>query len=479
MPTLSSPGIGSGLDIQSLVQSLVQAEAAPATQRLDRKELQLTTKISALGQFKSAFADLADALDKLTKTETYRTRSFTSSNEDVLTGSADTTAATGIYDINVTTLAKSQALVTSTSYASRTDVVGEGTITITFGTDPTGSFTANPDKSPITITIDSTNNTLEGVRDAINAADAGVRASIVNTGSGYVLALSAEDTGAANAMKIDVVETGTAGLSALAYNATAQNMQQTRAAQDAQVTIDGVTVTSPDNTLDDTIDGLSLTLVDQGSAQVTVALDKGAVTKAVKAFVDAYNSFRDTVDSLTGYDPDTRQAGPLNGDSGVRAIANAVRRQLGTAIEGLSGGLRSLTDIGVSIDSDGRMSLDSGKLEQALDADPASVEALLVGQGKKGETNYVAGIATRLDDYFTAVEDDDLIGSRIDTLNDRVDDLKDDRDRLSRRLEQLQNRLTKQFTALDLLVGQLQNTSAWLQQQLASLPTIQVKTGSK
>ena len=479
MAILSSPGIGSGLDINSLVQSLVEAERAPAAQRLDRREIDLTTKISAFGKFKASYSALSNKLSALTIADTFRSRKFTSTSESVLTGSADTKAATGIYDITVSKLAKSQSLVTSTSYTARTDVVGEGTITITFGTDPTGSFTANPDKSPVTIAIDSTNNTLEGVRDAINAADGGVRASIVNTGSGYVLALSAEDTGAANAMKIDVVESGPAGLSALAYNATAQNMQQTRAAQDAEFAIDGVTVTSSGNRVDSAIDGLTLDLRDVGNSQVSVSLDTASIQEAVSAFVKAYNEFRDQLKELTFYNPKTRNAGPLNGDSSVRSMANAIRRYLGDAVEGLSGGLRTLADVGITFDSDGKMQLDTARLQDAIDANPQAVEQLFVGEGDSGDPGYVPGIASRLQEYFSQIEKDDLIGSRINTLNKKVEDLNDDRERLARRIEQYEARLMKQYTALDVLVGQLQNTSAWLQQQLNALPTIQVKTGSK
>ncbi|RMG28664.1 MAG: hypothetical protein D6721_07960 [Gammaproteobacteria bacterium] len=477
MPVLSSPGLGSGLDVKSLVQSLVQAEGAPAKQRLDRRETDITTKITALGKIKGAFSDLADAIHKLADPALFQSRSFTSSDESVLTGSAGTTAATGTYAITVDHLAQSQALVTQTTYTSPTDVVGEGTITITFGSNPTGSFTPNPDKQPVTINIDATNHTLEGVRDAINAADAGVRASIVNTGSGYVLTLNAVDTGAANAMKIDVTEGSVLGLSALAYNATTQNLTQTRQALDAQVSIDGVTVTHPTNTLDQAIDGLTLKLAGPGSTTVRVRMDRGAMEKAIDNLVKAYNAFHDTVHSLTAYDPKTTQAGPLNGDAGVRTLANAVRRLLGTRVEGLDGGLNTLADVGVSIDADGKMTFDQAKFESALAAHPDAVQQLFSGKGTPGQSGYVAGIATGLDDYFTQVQKDDLLGARMDALNDRAKEITKERERLDRHLQDYQKRLMKQFTALDMLISQLQATSARLQQQLASLPAIQVKTG--
>ena len=272
---VAATGIGSGLDIEGLVTQLVAAERGPTETRLVQREARATAQLSGFGTLQGALSSLQSAVDTLADTATFSQRSATSSNTDALGVSASADAAAGSFSVSVDRLAQSQSLA-SGSFASLTDVVGEGELTLRFGTaDVTGadpgpesfdSFSVNADRASATITIDSSNNTLQGVRDAINAADAGVSAAIVNDGEGFRLLLSSTETGAASSIEIQVSDSGdgnnndTDGLSQLAFNTTANNLSQTVAAQDASFSINGLALTSASNNADNVIDGVSLTL---------------------------------------------------------------------------------------------------------------------------------------------------------------------------------------------------------------------------
>ncbi|MCV6604562.1 MAG: flagellar filament capping protein FliD, partial [Porticoccaceae bacterium] len=246
------------------------------------------------------------------------------------------------------------------------DTVGEGVLTIRFGTTdytpPTpgpesyNSFAVNPDRGVATITIDSSNNTLEGVRDAINDADIGVRAVVVNDGSGFRLLLSSEQTGAENSLEVAVADSGdgnnldAAGLSALAFSSAATNLEQTVAAQDAVFTVNGLSINSSDNRANDVIAGVDIDLKDlSGSAPVTVTIaeDQDSVKSLISDFVDSFNSFANTANTLTDYNADTGNAGALQGDFSARSIIGQVRQTLTNAVAGFNGPFSSLSEIGI------------------------------------------------------------------------------------------------------------------------------------
>ncbi len=399
MAHISSPGLGSGIDINSIVSQLVEARRAPQVQRLDLREAELQARLSAYGSLKGAVSTLRDALASLKSPETYRGRSATSSNTEVLTATADSQAAPGIYGISVGGLATAQQLATDpvTNPAARftadTDVLGTGTLTFKFGTtvydpdtDTYTSFTQNPDKATRTVTI--TDGSLRGIRDAINAADMGVTAAIVNDGAYRRLTLSVNDTGAANSLEITVQDddgddTDASGLSLLAFNGGATNLMQTRAASDVTgLTVNGIAISSASNTLSDTIEGLNITLKGAGSATVSVALDRESVATAVNGFVSAYNGLMATINELSSYNAETREAGLLNGDAILRGIDAQVRRMLGDPVAGVDGPFRMLADIGITRDSkNGTLVLDNGRLQKALDEDFGAVAGLFAAVG--------------------------------------------------------------------------------------------------
>jgi flagellar hook-associated protein 2 len=338
----------------------------------------------------------------------------------------------------------------SIGYADATSAIGTGNLAITVN-----GATAN-------ILISSPANSLNDIRDAINASvdNPGVRATIVNASDGAHLIVSATETGAANAITI-AVSGGDGGLASLAYAAGAPSnpMLELQAAADANVVIDGFPVTSSTNAISDAIDGVTLNLV---SAKPGTTLDfsveynpEGAKT-SVAGFVTAYNKLIDTVTELTRYNADTRDAAPLLGDATVRGIRDQLRREISTALG--SGTFTSLAAIGVTTETTGKLAVDATKLSAAIDDDFDAVGALFSG------TN---GLATRLDNIAKAtLSSGSTITTREDALKTTLKTITSQRETLDERIERVRSRLLDQFNAMDALLGQLKNTSAFLSQQL-------------
>lgn len=406
---LTATGIGSGLDIEGLVTQLVAAERAPTDNRLTRQEAQLTAELSAFGAFKGALASFQNSLADLNNLSKFGQYTATSSDSDYIGVTANNNAVAGNYDLTVSQLAKAHSLASGT-YASTTDIVGSGTLTIRFGaTDYTpadpgpasyNSFSVNPERGVATIAIDASNNSLEGIRDAINADDIGVRAAIVNDGSGYRLLLSSAQTGAENSLEISVEDTGdannldAAGLSALAFNSGAANLGQTVAAQDALFSVNGLSISSTENNANDVINGVNITLRDlTGAAPVaiTIAEDRESVKAAINGLVGGYNSFIQNVNALTAYNAETGVASALQGDFSARSIASQVRQTLTNAVAGFNGPFSSLSEIGITTNSDGTLKLDSASLDTALDENFDQMVGLFaqVGFPSDNSVNYI------------------------------------------------------------------------------------------
>ncbi|MFK7974623.1 MAG: flagellar filament capping protein FliD [Halioglobus sp.] len=377
-------GLGSGLDIESLVTQLVAAERQPTENRLLRQEASLTSEFSAFGVFKGALSSFQVGLTALNTLSTFDQRIATSSDEDVAVLSASSEAETGSYSLAVTQLSANHSLAT-VGYTAPTDTVGEGVLTLRFGTtdytspDPGpesyNSFTQNPDRGVATITIDSSNNTLEGVRDAINDADIGVAATIVNDGSAYRLLINSEESGAENSIEISVADSGDGndtdanGLSALAFNASATNVSQTVAAQDAIFSINGLSINSASNTARGVLDGVDIELKGiSGAAPVELGVtkDEGSIKKAIETFVEGYNSFVSVANSVTAFDATTRSAAALQGDFSVRSIVGQLRQVIANDVEGFGGPFSTLSAIGVTTNADGTLAIDSADLDAAL-----------------------------------------------------------------------------------------------------------------
>ncbi len=313
----------------------------------------------------------------------------------------------------MTALASAHTLASAAdgSYTDVTDEVGTGSLTFKFGTTALGpySFTQNPDKATETVTIDASNNSLEGIRDAVNSADIGVSASIVYDGDEYRLTFVSAETGAANSLQITVDDTGDGvdtdnnGLSRLAYNGGALNMEQTAAAQDAALTVNGIPISSATNVVADAIEGVTLTLKAAGTSSVTLSQDDSAALDAAKAFVNGYNALASSIDTLSGYNADTEQGGILIGDATTRNISSQLRRILGGAIGGVGGAYNSLATVGITTDAfTGKLQLDESKFNEALTNDADSVARLFAATASASDAlvRYDgAGAATVVGDY--------------------------------------------------------------------------------
>lgn len=382
MANISSLGIGSGVLTSDLVDQLVEAERAPTETRLTQKTEEAQALISAYGQVSSALALLQAPLLELGSSDSMSAFSASSSSEAVSVSVDAAEASRGTYTVEVTSLATAHALASRDVFADRDSTsVGQGTLTLTVGDKVTE------------ITIDSSNDTLQGLANAINDADAGVSAGVIDTGSGYQLVLSAEDTGTANAVSISVSgdsdgsDTDHQGLSRFAFNSSMEadsGLQETIAATDAVMSINGVTVTRSGNTIDDVISGLTFTLSDTGSTMIRVEQDYASVADKVQAFVEQYNALQSTIDSLAGFDSETGTGGLLTGDTTVRTVENRLRQVLTGIVSGLEdAGVRSLADVGITTNYEtGGLSFDRTTFIEKLEEYPDDVTALFAGQGR-------------------------------------------------------------------------------------------------
>ncbi len=412
MASIQSLGVGSGLLTSDLVEDIISAEREATDLRLEARRAEIDARISAFGGIRSTLEQLQQAAAALSNSEDFLSSVVTSSNPGAVSATATSAAEPGIFAVEVQALARAHTL-TSAQYASIDSEVGEGTLTFEFGTTTFSggsydSFTANETSVAATITIDETNNSLAGLRDAINSAQIGVTASIVNDGSGFVMVLRSDATGIAQGMEITVAESGAAGLSAFAFNAGASipgtNLTQTVAADDAIVTVDGITVQRSTNSIDEVIPGVTLDAIALNAgvpATLTLSRDTEAITARVEAFVDAFNDVKALSDELSDFDEDAGQGALLTGDSTLRGITRALQRFLSSNIDDLeSASLRSLVDLGFESNQDASffLGLDSARFTSLLASDPQGVEALLTDATRASDgfiefTNFASSTA--------------------------------------------------------------------------------------
>ncbi len=458
------------LDVASLVSQLMAIERQP----IDKLNTQISsyqTKISSFGTLSGMVSSFQTALQGLNTS--LSANSATSSDTGVFSAAAASTAVPGTYALSVTNLAQSQNLVAA-GQASSTATIGDGTattITFDFGTISGGTLTAgiysgaaftSNGSGTKSITIDGTNNTLQGIRDAINAAKMGVTATIVNDGSGtpYRLALSSTSSGISNSLKISASGgDGTLG-ALLGYDpAGTQNLTQTVAAQNASATVNGIAITSASNTVTDAIQGVTLTLKNLTTAPttLTVAHDSAAIGTAVSGFVDAYNALYSQLKSRSAYATAGTQAPALSGDGTVRLMMDQLRGVFNTAASG--GTLTTLSQVGVSFQTDGSLKLDSSKLSSAMSSNFSDVTNLFTSG---------TGFATRLIAWAqSTLTPGGLIDTRTQSLNASIKGYNDQISRLEVRMATLQKQYTTQYSNLNMLLSSMNSTSAYLSQQLS------------
>lgn len=452
MAGISSPGIGSGLDINGLVTQLVALERRPAQIQIDRLRVQTQAKISGLGSLSASLSGLKTAFEALSDGSAFKKRTATSGNTEVLKATAAAGAAPGKVSVEVIALATAQKL-SSGAFANASTQVGTGTLTL------------SANGKSLALTVDSTNGSLTAIRDAINGAagNPGVGATIVTGTDGAHLVLTATTSGAAGAIKV-TASGGDGGLAALTFDPAnpPNGLTQVVAAQDAQVKVDGIAATASGNRLDKVVEGLTLDLVAAAPGApvaIDVAVDRTAIVGAVNSFVASFNSLVSAEKQLSKFDATTGVAGVLLGDATLRSVQSQLAQALGVRDEG--GGFGSLSEVGVRFAVDGTLSVDAVALDAAVDGKLKDLTAFFAASAPFG-----AALDQVFDRFLGATGAIDL---RTQSLTETQKDLDEQQARLETRLAATEARLRAQFAALDGLLSRLQSTGNFLAQQLASV----------
>lgn len=468
--TISSLGVGSGLDAESIVTKLVALERQPITQ-LQSDASKLQTKISAYGQIKSNVSAVRDAAQKLTDPALWAATTATSADPSSVTFATSAGATPGNYSVSVTALATTQSIVGNTTYSSAASTVGSGTLTIQTGSWSGNAFSAKTGSSAIQVTIAS-GDSLATVRDKINAANAGVTASIVNDANGSRLVMNSSATGAANGFRIQATDddgnnVDNAGLSALAYdpaNSTA-GTTQTQAAGNAAATINGVAVSSSTNTFTDVMAGISMTVgkVTTSPVNVTVGQDNDAITKAITDFATAYSTLATYLKNNTKYDESTKQGGTLQGDSLAVGTLNQFRATLGNSTTA-SSVFSTLSSVGLEMQTNGTLVVNNKKLTAAL-GNLGEVKKLFANVDTSG--GGADGLATQirtLSDQMLSI--DGTLTTRTDGLNKTISNNQKRQDELDARATLYEKRLRAQYTALDTAMASISTQSNYVTQMI-------------
>jgi flagellar hook-associated protein 2 len=472
MATITSTGIGSGLDVNSIVSQLMALERRPIEQ-LRSEASRLDARLSSFGRIQSNLDTLRSASRALTDPSTWKAASATSSDSTAVSATVASGSTPGSYTVNVTDLAAAQMNATS---AVTTPTLGQGTLTIDIGSwaDDLSDFVPKAGSSSVVITIGPGEDTLEKVRDKINGtANLGVRATIVNDSNGARLVMQSRSTGVENGFRVQVGDTDSVnndnnGLSRLAYDPenSISVSQRTQPATNAKATINGLLVESATNTLTDVIDGLSLTLgkKNTGPVDVTVSRDTAAMRKSIDGFVTAYNELVKLLRDQTKFDAGSKTAGTLQGDR----TAIAVLGQLRSAMSGSSSASSTFaraSDIGMSIQTDGTLKITGSKLDTAM----GQLDELQKFFATATTSSASSGLADRLRQLSDAlIGADGALPSRQDGLRKLKTSNSDRQQVLEDRVAATEKRLRAQYQALDANMARLSSLQNYVGQQITN-----------
>ncbi|VXB91640.1 A-type flagellar hook-associated protein 2 [Pseudomonas sp. 8AS] len=464
-------GLGSGIDIDSIVGAMVNAQKAPKEAQLARLEKTTTTKFSALGQLKGALSELQTALKGLNDASLFQKRSASSADSSRLSATASKDAVAGSYQVQVKNLASSSKVASAAVAGAASATFDAGQLTVALGGTSLG------------VVDIAQGATLQDVAEAINAkvASKGVAATVVNnpqtgtarlvlssdrTGAGQTVALEATSMSAGASIDLSTLNVAV-GVGELASAGSGAGFISQ--AKNAELEIDGIALSSSSNSVSDAISGVTLSLLKAEvgvNTKVTVAIDKSAVTSGIKKFVDTYNKLITTSNELTAVTPvgvgKAPVVGGLVGDSSVRSVLSGLRGEL-VEYAGQDS-IRVLAELGVTTQKDGTLKIDDSKLTTALSDNYEAVASYLLGE---------KGLMSRLNDKIDGyVKSGGILQQRMDGLQGTLKAVGEQREALGRRIEQVQARLYAQFQAMDSLVGQLNQTGERLTQALGSLPGV-------
>lgn len=477
MATFTSLGIGSGLDINTMISKLVAVESQPLTQ-LQKTASSLQTQVSSIGKITSLMSGLQTAAEKLTNPSLWTQSTATSADAATVQVISDSGAATGSYGVSVQQLAATQTAVSGSAYADASQLVGAGTLTIDIGSwqgqQQPLSFVPQVGRANVSITVTSS-DTLQSLADKINSADAGVSAAIVTDSSGARLSLRSTSSGADNGFRVttsdgDGNNTDASGLSRFAFDPEggAASMVQTLAGADAKATVNGIAVSSASNDLSGVVSGLTLRLhkLSTDAVDVSVTADTDSIKTAITGFVDAYNALSSNISDQTKYDAATKTAGNLQGDSTALALQRQLRSLIGSPSSASSTYSR-LSDVGIAITRDGTLSVNSTKLSSAL-GNLTELKKAFAANGNGDAT--LDGFARRYDKLATQVlASDGSLTMRTDGLQQRITKNGLDQTAMQSRIDAYQQRLVSQYSALDSSMSSLNALQSYVTAQLAAL----------
>jgi flagellar hook-associated protein 2 len=465
MATISSPGIGSGLDVQSIVTQLVALERAPLRQ-LQTQATSFQTKLSTYGTIKSQVAAFGEAAGKLSTPAGWNAVTATSSNVSAISVTAAAGAPATSFTMEVSQLARAQS--TASSAVATGTGAGSGSMTIELGQWAGASFTPGT-ATPVSVTINPGADTLSEIASAINQADAGVTATVLRDASGERLLMRSRDTGEANGFRITVADddgnnSDGAGLSRLAFDAAnpaGQTLSQS--GQNALATVNNVAINSASNRLTDTLPGMNIQLLQETTlpVEIDVSSDLEAIKANVQAFVDSYNTLSATLSSATRYDAGTRTAGALQGDATAIGLQNALRGMM-RSVTG-STPFERLVDVGIEMKTGGQLSVQTAKLDEALSNLNGLKSLFNITTGDVSTEGF--GLkAKRFADGLLAV--DGLVSNKTAGIQKSIDRNGREQERVNDRAARVEARLLQQYNAMDARVGQLNGLSAFVSQQI-------------
>ena len=448
---ISSAGIGSNIDVNSLVSQLLALERRPLD-NLNLRRTQHNANLSSYGRISSDLSGFQSAVAALRTAESFKVFSATAADTTALSASANSTASAGSHSITITQLAQAQKLFSAAFADTSTTTLGTGTLTIANGA------------SSFAVTVDSSNNTLDGIVNAVNAASSnfGVSASIVNDGTGNRLLFSPNSTGTAFAVTVAVVDTGDSnntdnlGLSRLSYTAGGLNLSQTQAAQNAILTVDGLTgISKASNTITDVIQGVTLNLTKGGgvSTTVDVAVDTAAITEKATALVTAYNKLITNIKDLH------KKGGKLEADNTLLTIQSQLASVFNTKATIAGNAYSYLAEVGISLQSNGTLALNSSEFKAAVSGKLNDVVKLFTDTTQGFMQRFYSEATTLLQSDGVIDAKNDGIAAQLSSLDTRID-------QFETRLTSIEARLRKQFSALDALLGTMSSTSSLLLRQL-------------
>jgi flagellar hook-associated protein 2 len=457
---------GSVIDVSNLVSELVAATEAPQQSLIANQTQQVTTQISALGQLKGALSTFQSSLSTLDSPNAFQLEVANSAAPSIFTATAGNGAPTGTYNVAVSALATAQQLLSNPVTGS---TIGTGTLQLSLG------------GTSFSVTVDGSNDTLDGLAAAINSAagNPGIAATVLQGTDGAHLLLSSSQTGAANTIQVSETDGGNA-LAALTYSSGSSNYTQEAAAQDAAFSISGVSFTSPSNTVSNAMNGVTLNLLGLSPtsgtppvatpATLSISNDTTTISNNIQSFVSAYNTLQGTLVSLGGFNSSSNTAGPMMGDAGLEGIQNQIRQALYSVVNTGSSTYNSLASIGITTNSDGSLSVNTGTLSAALNSNFSAVSQLF---------SSTSGVAASLNsDINQALGPQGSITAEGNTLTTQENSLTQQSSQLQTQMAALQASLTQQYSALNSLLSSLQTTSSYLSQAFSTLPQVQGKANA-